>query len=408
MTSLVVCCTAGADAQPGPRVGWTVFLYPESDATRTASYAPRRPKQRPVPVRRHRRRPLYRRHRTHLRSVQRDQHRRRNRSTKPDSDRSADRGRPMTSTPGSRYFDNVRPSVDVEPVLRTAGSPAHVVAVLTNRAAEPRILAVTCARRRCRWLPAATRSGTSCPRVGSVHVTLTFVPSLGTLPGPVSAARSPSRRSTRHTGRRDVAAPRLADVRCIVDAPGQIDVSIAPDDAGLALFRRKYQVPVRNTGPVPETVRLEADTPRSPERLRSARRGVHRSGRRGRGCVARVRCRPRWFGHGHGSPITVIASGGGAAARGGDHQPGVPRRERAEGLRPARARRAAGPGSRSSSSQGCPQRSSTTRESSEQVPPPSARPEQGSEQGQGRRLRRLGRLRRRQRRVGRELWRRLR
>jgi hypothetical protein len=201
------------------------------------------------------------------------------------------------------------PAVLVDGEVRTAaGSPASLSIMVTNRAPEPRIIAVTALGVDATWLPAPGRSRPIMPGE-SIGADLTFAPARGTVPArypiaiAVEALDPASGAATTPTV--------IADVVLVVDEPSQIAVELDPP-AATAVFRRNVTVTLHNSGATPATVSLEARSPTSTRVELSASDVVVGPGQsvpvRGKVRVAR----PRVFGPRARHTYTVTARSEGA------------------------------------------------------------------------------------------------
>src|SRR5262249_17558940 len=142
-----------------------------------------------------------------------------------------------------------------------AGLLVTAAAVVTNRAPEPRIIAVAPLGVDATWLPRPARSRVLMPGE-SIELELTLRPAIGTLPAryPLTVTAqgmSPtSGRATSHAA--------LAVTTLVVDAPGQIEVEIVPEETS-ARVRKRITVWLRNVGSAQERVYLEAQSPEPAE-----------------------------------------------------------------------------------------------------------------------------------------------
>ena len=149
------------------------------------------------------------------------------------------------------------PAVLIDPEVRTgAGSPAALRLMITNRATEPRVMAVTALGVDAAWLPRPVRSAPVMPGE-SIALDLVLAPAAGTVPAryPLAVAVE-----ALDPGSGSPATTAVVDVVLVVDEPSQIAIELDPP-AATAVFRRAVTVTVRNTGTVPAAVRLEARSP---------------------------------------------------------------------------------------------------------------------------------------------------
>lgn len=201
------------------------------------------------------------------------------------------------------------PGVVADATVRTgAGTPVSTQVMLTNRASEPRIMAITALGADPSWLPGPSRSRVLRPGE-SVLAELRLSPAPGTLPAryPVALAIQALDPITGQAS----SATALGELQLIVDAPGQIGIELAPLDA-TAVFGKKIAVTLRNTGASAAEVRLDAQATQStPVRLDETDVPV-RSGEvrtvRGRVRVRRVRL----IGHRARHTYSITAHSAGA------------------------------------------------------------------------------------------------
>ncbi|MDT4893880.1 MAG: large repetitive protein [Pseudonocardiales bacterium] len=203
------------------------------------------------------------------------------------------------------------PEVTLDPELRaSAGSHVALRVAVTNRAPEPRIMAINALGVDSAWLPRPSRTRPVMPGE-TVYGELTLSPAPGTMPAryplaiAVQALDPVSDRSTSPTT--------LAETVLVVDAPGQISVEVQPADV-TGFRRRKVTVLLRNSSPVDDTVHLEVQSPETAE-VRLARDEVHVPGGGTASVRGRVRIEPRLFGHRSRYTYTVSARGSGAPRR---------------------------------------------------------------------------------------------
>ncbi|MCW2658465.1 MAG: Cna domain protein, partial [Jatrophihabitans sp.] len=201
------------------------------------------------------------------------------------------------------------PDVVVDAEVRTgAGSLAALVITVTNRAPEPRIIAVTLLGLDASWLPNPSRSRPVMPGE-SIAAELTLAPAHGTV-----AARYPFAIAVEALDPVSGAAATsttLADVVLVVDEPSPITIELAPA-AATAVFRRKVTLTVHNGGPAAADVSLEARSPSSTRVELGAADLVIGAGQtvpvRGKIRVAH----PRLFGQRARHTYTVTANSAGA------------------------------------------------------------------------------------------------
>lgn len=152
------------------------------------------------------------------------------------------------------------PLLDGPPSVRaTAGQSVAVALTITNTAHAPRVFVVTALGVDAQWLPRPSRSYPVAPGQ-SITADLSLRPAEGTV-----AARYPLAVAVQAVDPdtdEPTAATAYRSVDLVVDAPGQIDVSIDPTDT-TAVFGRKIAIELRNTGSAPADVALEPRTPGS-------------------------------------------------------------------------------------------------------------------------------------------------
>ncbi len=202
------------------------------------------------------------------------------------------------------------PEVQLPAVLRTgAGTPVLVPAAVTNRAPEPRAMAVSVLGVDPSWLPHPVRTRPLMPGE-TVTVEVLLSPAVGTVPAryPLAVAVQ----ALDPVSQRATASTTLAELDLVVDAPGQIAISLSPSNV-TAVFGRRLQLTVKNSGPAPTVVALEARTPQS-TRLRLDSERIEVAAGESRPVSGRVRpARVRLFGPSARHAFTVTARGNGAA-----------------------------------------------------------------------------------------------
>lgn len=161
---------------------------------------------------------------------------------------------------GPRRLPDPAPSVAGDTTLRTsAGTPVTAVLMLTNNAPEPRVLAVTAMGVDAEWLPHPIRTRPVLPGQ-SEPVEVTVSPALGAVPAryPMAVAVQALDPITGEA----TAPPALAELVVVLDAPGQVSISLTPVDS-TAVFGRRIDIVLRNAGGTPASVDLETRTPTS-------------------------------------------------------------------------------------------------------------------------------------------------
>jgi hypothetical protein len=146
------------------------------------------------------------------------------------------------------------PRVSADPTLRTgAGTPVQARIMITNRAHRPRVMALTAMGVDAGWLPRPGRSRVVAPGE-TIIAELTLSPAIGTLPAryPVAVAIQALDPATEQATSPTV----LAEIQLIVDAPGQIDIGLSPNDT-TAVFGKRISIELHNSGAAPVSVRLD-------------------------------------------------------------------------------------------------------------------------------------------------------
>ncbi len=159
-----------------------------------------------------------------------------------------------------RGFDEPPPQVVAGAYARTgAGVAVPITITITNTAAEPRILALTMLGVDAAWLPRPSRSRPIMPGE-SIEAVLTLRPAEGTLPAryPVAIAVQ----ALDPVSGQPTSGSTINQLDLIVDAPGQINISLDPVDT-TAVFGKKLTVLLHNTGMQTEDVRLDVHAPNS-------------------------------------------------------------------------------------------------------------------------------------------------
>jgi hypothetical protein len=148
------------------------------------------------------------------------------------------------------------PQAQLDPVTRTgAGSPVVIVLGLVNTADRPRLLTVTPFGLDPGWLPLPVQVG-PVPAGGSARVELVLRPPSGTLAAsyPFAVAVQASDPSTG----RPTAPTSMVESALLVDEPSRLTMSVSPADAS-AVFGRRIEVELRNTGGSPASVELRTE-----------------------------------------------------------------------------------------------------------------------------------------------------
>ncbi|MDT4915286.1 MAG: large repetitive protein, partial [Pseudonocardiales bacterium] len=201
------------------------------------------------------------------------------------------------------------PEVQVAGETRTgAGIPVELRITVTNRAPEPRVIAVTVLGMDAAWLPHPIRSR---PVMSgeSIVADLTLSPAHGTMPArypfaiAVEALDPANGTATAPTA--------IADVALVVDEPSAISVELTPRTV-TAVRQRKITLTVANTGPTPAEVSLEARSPSS-TRVHLATEGLVVGAGQSVSVRGRIRvARPRLFGQRARHTYSVTARSAGA------------------------------------------------------------------------------------------------
>ncbi|MDT4981088.1 MAG: large repetitive protein [Pseudonocardiales bacterium] len=215
----------------------------------------------------------------------------------------------MTGPRFTRDPDEPAPAVLADPLLRTGAGTAVIAHIMiTNRAPEPRIIAVTALGVDAGWLPKPSRSRPVLPGE-SIAADVTLSPAAGTVPAryplaiAVQALDPVSERAT--------SATVISDIMLVVDAPGQIAVELSPADV-TGVFGKRVTVTLHNSGATPASVHLEARAPQSTE-IRLATDPIDVGPGESRSVPARVKvAHPRLFGTRARHTYTVTARGSGA------------------------------------------------------------------------------------------------
>jgi hypothetical protein len=157
-------------------------------------------------------------------------------------------------------FSEPAPLVSTVQAVRTsAGVPVTVPLTITNRAAEPRVFVVSAAGVDPSWLPFPSQS-VPVAAGESIQAAMMLRPADGTLPAryPLAVAVQALDPGTGHVH----AASTIQAVDLVVDAPGQISITLDPADA-TAVYSRKFFVVLQNSSESAETVHLDARSPYS-------------------------------------------------------------------------------------------------------------------------------------------------
>lgn len=201
------------------------------------------------------------------------------------------------------------PAARLDPIARTgAGSPVVVSLGLANAADQPRLLTVTAIGLDATWLPLPVQVG-PVPAGGSELVELVLRPPSGTLPAsyPFAVAVQASDPATG----RPTAPTTMAESALLVDEPSRLSMVVQPADSS-AVFGRRIEVELRNTGGSPAEVELRTEVSDgavlrlSRHRLQVPPGGTARI--RGRLAVAR----PSLVGGRNRHPFLIAARGLGA------------------------------------------------------------------------------------------------
>jgi hypothetical protein len=207
--------------------------------------------------------------------------------------------------------NELSPDVSIAPELRTsAGASITVPVIITNRAPEPRVMAVTTLGVDGSWLPRPTRTAAVLPG-HSVTCDVTLRPAPGTVPAryPLAVAVQ----ALAPGNERAASAAVIAETTLLVDAPGQIEVELDPPDVS-GYFRRRLTVKLHNRAPVADVVRLEVHSA-EPAEVRLSDETVEVPAGGTVPVRARVRIEPRLFGNRARYTYTVSARGSGASRR---------------------------------------------------------------------------------------------
>lgn len=201
------------------------------------------------------------------------------------------------------------PIAELDPLTRTgAGHTVEIVLDLVNAAAEPRLLTVTVLGLDADWLPRPVQLG-PVPAGGRVRVELGLRPLSGTLPASYPYAVAVQAGDPR-TGL-PTAPTTMVEAALLVDEPSRLTMSVHPADAS-AVFGRRIEVELRNTGGSPAQVELRTEVADgaalrlSRHRLQVPPGGVARI--RGRLAVTR----PSMVGGRNRHPFLIAARGLGA------------------------------------------------------------------------------------------------
>ncbi|MEO6885020.1 MAG: carboxypeptidase-like regulatory domain-containing protein, partial [Jatrophihabitantaceae bacterium] len=150
------------------------------------------------------------------------------------------------------------PGIAVDTEVRTgAGNSATLKVTVTNRAPEPRVIAVTVLGLDAGWLPRPSRSPAVLPGQ-SIAADLTLSPAHGSVPARYPFAIAVE--ALDPVSGTAAAATTIADVVLVVDEPSQIAIELDPP-AAIAVFGQKLTITVRNSGPLPASVSLSAQSP---------------------------------------------------------------------------------------------------------------------------------------------------
>ena len=201
------------------------------------------------------------------------------------------------------------PSASLSPVVRTgAGNPVVLGIGLVNNADQPRLLNVTVVGLDSSWLPLPARVG-PVPAGGSVLVELALRPPSGTLPASYPFAVT-VQAGDPATGQPS-APTTMVESALLVDEPSRLSMSVHPADVS-AVFGRRIEVELRNTGGSPAQVELRSEVSDGAAlRLSRHRLQVPPGGSariRGRLAVTR----PRMVGGRSRHPFLIAARGLGA------------------------------------------------------------------------------------------------
>lgn len=189
-----------------------------------------------------------------------------------------------TGPPGSA---EPAPAIEAPAQLRAgAGGSVTGQVRVTNTASEARVMSLSMHGVDASWLPAASRSRALAPGE-SIAADITLRPAVGTIAAryPVAIAVQALDPSTGQA----TSPTALAEVVLVVDAPGEVGITLDPTEAR-AVFGKRIKVRLRNDGGRPATVDLQAQTPLS-ARLHLARPQVQVPA--GQTVTVAARVRPR-------------------------------------------------------------------------------------------------------------------
>jgi large repetitive protein len=148
------------------------------------------------------------------------------------------------------------PGVELDPVARTgAGHPVVLLLGLVNSADRPRLLTVSTLGLDPAWLPLPVLLG-PVPAGGRAQVELALRPPSGTLPASYPFAVAVQATDPR-TGQ-PTAPTSMVEAALLVDEPSRLIMSVSPVDSH-AVFGRRIEVELRNTGGGPASVELRTE-----------------------------------------------------------------------------------------------------------------------------------------------------
>jgi hypothetical protein len=210
----------------------------------------------------------------------------------------------MASMPESQ-----RPRASITSVVRTgAGHPVAFELTVQNTAAAPRMLSVSVLGLDSSWLPLPTNIG-PVPAGATVTVELFLSPRAGTVPAryPFAVAVQASDPATAT----NASDPTLVDGSLIVDEASRLSLEVTPAESS-AVFGRRVQVLLRNTGGTEARVELSTDVADGVEVMLNRHRVTVPASSEVR-LRGRVRIsRPRLFGQRIRHPYLIGARGLGA------------------------------------------------------------------------------------------------
>ena len=201
------------------------------------------------------------------------------------------------------------PRANLHPVSRTgAGNTVVVELGLVNQAEQPRMLSVTVLGLDSTWLPLPLHVG-PIPAGASCVFELALRPPSGTMPARYPFAVAVQASDPAVPGRATGSA--MAEAALVVDEPSRLTMEVSPTDS-TAIFGRRIEVLLRNTGGSPARVELRSEVSDG-ARLRLSRHRLLVPP----GSAAKVRgrltlSRPRLFGGRARHPYLIAARGLGA------------------------------------------------------------------------------------------------